>query len=591
MIAFLIKSTISMVLLLAVYHLFLEREKMHRFNRFYLLFSIAFSLALPFINIEVYTEVPTVAAIANAPVQRIEVQQIVTTSPIITTPATESINYRPYLLWGLYAAVAVLLLFRFSLNLIRFTKEVKAHRKVKYQSALLVLVRQKTVPYTFLQYIFVNLDDYQNNAVEDELYAHELAHVNQKHTLDILFTEALKIVFWFNPLLYFYKKAIQLNHEFLADEKVVSNLYDTLPYQQLLVTKATMGHPFYLASSLNFSVTKKRLQMMTKTTPALRATIKKAALGIVFCGLVFFLCVQTLAQQTTVEVEVLSQQVTDGTTQLTARDVKRDKYYSGVKVIINDNVTRVNINKIYEELTLDQKRRYLLSVPEPFAVKQLSQSEYNKLQNKKGYRVAIDNVSIDNATLTQHKPKDFASYAIITRSKKSLSKERPQIFEYYLYTQDYFDKNLKNQEYKHYPDSIFKMQIFREFKNGKEVKHDTRVFNNVNAAFNYLDEKDIYQYTDLDRLPVYADGMRAFDKLILDNFKRPAEANKAITIYYLTLIIEKDGTVSYTNVINAEDNNTPLEFVRVVKLGKKWKPGQLNGKSVRSSYTIPVLIQ
>ncbi|CAM2822155.1 hypothetical protein [Flavobacterium frigoris] len=58
MIDFLLKSTISLCVLLAVYHLALEKEKMHQFNRFYLLFSIVFSLSIPFITIEVIQEIP-----------------------------------------------------------------------------------------------------------------------------------------------------------------------------------------------------------------------------------------------------------------------------------------------------------------------------------------------------------------------------------------------------------------------------------------------------------------------------------------------------------------------------------------------------
>ena len=110
------------------------------------------------------------------------------------------------------------------------------------------------------------------------MYTHELVHVNQKHTIDILFIEVLKVFFWFNPLFIFYKKAIQLNHEFLADEEIVKT-YNNVPfYQNLLLQKGIGTQTIYLASNLNYLVTKKRLIMMTKSTSQTIATIKKIAI-------------------------------------------------------------------------------------------------------------------------------------------------------------------------------------------------------------------------------------------------------------------------------------------------------------------------
>ena len=47
MILYILKSTFCLVLLLGFYHLILEKEKMHRFNRFFLLGSILFSFMVP----------------------------------------------------------------------------------------------------------------------------------------------------------------------------------------------------------------------------------------------------------------------------------------------------------------------------------------------------------------------------------------------------------------------------------------------------------------------------------------------------------------------------------------------------------------
>lgn len=92
---FLIKSTIPLFVLLAVYHLLLEKEKMHQFNRFYLLFSLVFSFAIPFITIEVIGEI-TKPIIQNTPIETIKGSGVA---------FVEETNYLPIILWGIYGII------------------------------------------------------------------------------------------------------------------------------------------------------------------------------------------------------------------------------------------------------------------------------------------------------------------------------------------------------------------------------------------------------------------------------------------------------------------------------------------------------
>ncbi|HLF50680.1 M56 family metallopeptidase [Flavobacterium sp.] len=281
---FLIRSTFCLFVLLGAYHLFLEREKMHHFNRFYLLFSLIFSLTIPFITIEIIQEIPK----SNIEIDSIEAGTFV---------VEEVTNYLPTLLWSLYGLVTFLFTVKFIKNIIKFISKIKSNATINYKNAKLILLKEKTLPHTFLNTIFINENDYQNRNIEEELYTHELTHVTQKHTLDILFIEILKTIFWFNPIFHFYKKAIQLNHEFLADEKVIKS-YNNVPfYQNLLLSKATVNHTFYLASNLNYLITKKRLIMMTKTTKPSIALLKKLAVTPIIIALFFMLCLKTVAQE------------------------------------------------------------------------------------------------------------------------------------------------------------------------------------------------------------------------------------------------------------------------------------------------------
>lgn len=332
---FLIKSSISLVALLAVYYLFLEKEKMHRFNRFYLLFSLVFSLVLPFITIEVVQEItqPTVNA-GNI--------QIVQGSVI----AVEETNYLAIGLWSLYGLVTLVLAIRFFSNINKIWAKMKSNSPIDYKNAKLILVPEKTLPHTFLNTIFINETEYNNRQIEAELYTHELTHVTQKHTLDILFIELLKTVFWFNPIFIFYKKSIQLNHEFLADEKVV-NSYNNVPfYQSLLLSKANENQTFYLASNLNYSITKKRLLMMTKTTSASSALLKKAILVPVLTALLFLLCTKVVSQEANTKTPTAPKKA----------EGLFKTYYDKTTFKIKDEKGKLAAEKKYNELTPVEKR-------------------------------------------------------------------------------------------------------------------------------------------------------------------------------------------------------------------------------------------
>jgi hypothetical protein len=208
--------------------------------------------------------VESTVAVANALVQPMPFSAII---------IAEKTNYLPVILWSVYLIVTIGLLARFATNLIKISRKINSNPSEKVQNATLILLTEKVLPHTFLHYIFINKDDYKNRKIEVELLI-----------------ELMKTIFWFNPLLFLYKKAIQLNHEFLADEKVVSS-YNNVPfYQNLLLEKASWNNTFYLASNLNYLVTKKRLIMMTKTTSQSRALLKKLALVPILTGMIFISC-------------------------------------------------------------------------------------------------------------------------------------------------------------------------------------------------------------------------------------------------------------------------------------------------------------
>ena len=463
MIDFLLKSTISLTVFLGFYHLVLEREKMHNFNRFYLLFSIVISLAIPFLTFEIIKIVPVLQNIER-------LNTVITSSEIPENeiqenfiPINKSNDFISYILFCLYGITSSFLLLRFGKNIWKLITKSKSNLVVKFKNANLILVDEKTLPHTFLNSIFININDYNNRNIEDELYTHELVHVTQKHTLDILFIELLKVIFWFNPIFIFYKKAIQLNHEFLADEEIVKT-YNNVPfYQNLLLQKGSGNQTIYLASNLNYLVTKKRLIMMTKSTSQKIAVLKKIAIVPILAGLIYFFCIEVVAKEKVSSVG------------LNSKDKIRDNYYSGVYVkIIDEETNRKNVT-LYEKLSLEDKRKYLTFVPEKMVENEIPETLFERLKSE-NIVFSINNVKSNKEEIKKYKRTDFSYYNSSSMYKNKASNKKIEEVQYSLYTKDFFDKNLKDIHVHFKFDTVFIGNIKYKPSLFKNVNTDTTVW-------------------------------------------------------------------------------------------------------------------
>ncbi|MFK8282327.1 M56 family metallopeptidase [Capnocytophaga cynodegmi] len=273
MISYLIKTLLCGMCFYTLYHLLLSREKMLIFNRFFLLLALVASFVFPLITIEMPFQ-----PIFEKTFEQIVVTQEVNNSSIYVNPTTEQFitenhNFINLIIILLYGIVAFLMLFRFLRNLLKIFNKIKKHPKQPYQGAYLVILEEECAPHSFWNYIFINKKD----AYEQKVLLHELTHIQQKHSLDLLFVEFLKIVFWFHPVVHLFGKAIRINHEFLADACVVSKHTNIAEYQMLILKRAASANvPFY--NYFNFYNTKKRLIMLQTKVNHFRNLCKMALL-------------------------------------------------------------------------------------------------------------------------------------------------------------------------------------------------------------------------------------------------------------------------------------------------------------------------
>ena len=286
---YLLKSGLLLVVFYIVYKILLENERMFRFNRAYLLMSIAFSLLIPL-------QLFSIGSVFSNKIKIIQLGGIMIEANKVVS---DKINYSEilvFLLEFIYLFIVAVLVLRFVRNIYSFYIKTKKSKVEILKGQKIVLTKESILPHSFWNAIFVNKVDFKNGKIPVELIAHEKAHLQQKHTLDILFIEFLQILFWFNPMFVLYEKAIKLNHEFLADEAVNKQFGEIRNYQNLLLDFASHKNTVTLASNINYLITKKRLLMMTKKESTIKMILKISSVAAACVFLLFAFNTEAIAQ-------------------------------------------------------------------------------------------------------------------------------------------------------------------------------------------------------------------------------------------------------------------------------------------------------
>ena len=261
MLVYLLNSSACLAIFLAFYKLFLEKENIHFFKRYYLLTAMVASFCIPFITFTTYVDPVTTTSVVFQ-----QIEEGLGTHQAMEIQETESIDYLLVALWSIYCIGVLIFGVKFLLNLSDIFYKIKNNPKLEKNRITNVLLKSPVTPHTFFKYIFFNKQKFEAGDIPQEVFWHEETHAKQKHSIDILCIEVLNILLWFNPLIYFAKKAVKLNHEFLADQGVLNKGISLSAYQQVVLAFSSKQTSSSLANAINYSFIKKRFTVMKKKT-------------------------------------------------------------------------------------------------------------------------------------------------------------------------------------------------------------------------------------------------------------------------------------------------------------------------------------
>ncbi|HKH63476.1 MAG TPA: M56 family metallopeptidase, partial [Flavitalea sp.] len=174
--------------------------------------------------------------------------------------------------FAFFAAGIVVMLIRFIVQYFSVRSVRNASQLISAGDVNVYHVDKNIVPFSFGNSIFINKHKHSEDDLRN-IIKHEFIHVKQKHTIDILWSELLCILNWYNPFAWLIRNAIRQNLEFIADSKVLQNGIDKKQYQYLLL-KVVGVHQNDIATSFNFTSLKKRIAMMNKMRSAKLHVIK-----------------------------------------------------------------------------------------------------------------------------------------------------------------------------------------------------------------------------------------------------------------------------------------------------------------------------
>lgn len=269
---YLLQVNVGLILFYALYKLVCTRDTFFRSRRFILIVSLVLPFILPFIDVREWLESRDRMIMLTHFDYSAVLPEIVVGSEAVETGnrvfvLSEWIGY-------LYLAGVVALLVRLAVQAFSLYRLIVRMPEKEINGVCVKCLNDPSGPFSFFGWIFMNPAAVKEDEIS-EILTHEMAHVKQHHSVDVLLAEMVSICCWMNPFAWLLKREVRLNLEFLADRKVMEAGFATKGYQYHLLGLA-YNHKYGLSNNFNFSHLKQRIIMMNKKKSNAAGHIKYA---------------------------------------------------------------------------------------------------------------------------------------------------------------------------------------------------------------------------------------------------------------------------------------------------------------------------
>ncbi|MCZ4245002.1 M56 family metallopeptidase [Pedobacter punctiformis] len=283
---YLLEANLYLILFYGFYRLFLHKETFYRLNRYFLIFSSVLAFLLPFFQIGFLRTLVT-GQIGAVPAKSVTETALIDASLFETYQS--GIFTFDHILITTYALITLSFLFKLFFGLFKIVRMLKLPCVQLEKGVKLFDLKDSKVAFSFFNLLFMDPQLSERNTI----LKHELVHIRQKHSLDVLLFEMIQIMNWFNPFSYLIKRDIKLIHEYLADEETISQGIERYDYAMFLIKNSTGIKNLTLTNQIfSSSILKRRISMLNQKKSAAWAKLK-LLLALPITGGI--LCLSTMA--------------------------------------------------------------------------------------------------------------------------------------------------------------------------------------------------------------------------------------------------------------------------------------------------------
>ena len=287
---YLLKASVLISVYFLAYHFLLRKETFFTTNRWFLLAGLTTSAILPFYFI-------TKTIVVERP--KVSMNDIIaySQSGAMTSPPEEAYTIDWFQI-GLLAYVLVSLLYfgKILTNLASLFRLLYKKEVIKKEQFSLVDLDDDIAPFSFFNYIVFNSNYYTHDELQSILL-HEKVHSQEKHSIDVMIAKFFCIIFWFNPFMWLYKKAMIQNLEYIADQKASQLIDDKKVYQKALLRVVTHQNCLSITNHFYQSLIKKRIVMLNKNQSHKRNSWKYALIIPALIAFVMLFQIKVIAQE------------------------------------------------------------------------------------------------------------------------------------------------------------------------------------------------------------------------------------------------------------------------------------------------------
>ncbi len=606
MLHYIIQVVCFQLIFLVIYDLFLRKETFFNTNRVYLLGTAILSLVLPFIKVPEVKQVLAQDFTIILPEVIIgrprSTEQIIPIAGNVSN--TVSTSTESWSLWMIILFVGMALAtFIFMIKLGKLSWMISKNPKRWRGSVMIIELLNSTQAFSFFNRVFIGQQ--LNEAERTSILNHELVHVKQLHSLDLMCFELLRIVFWFNPLIYMYQSRIAILHEYIADSKAIKyqnklDYYNDLLSQVFDTNAMSFVNPFFEKSLI-----KKRIVMLSRTRSKQIHLIKYALIiPFILCMLVY---TSSYAQKEMPSSTVKSDAQPDD-------DLLKQRLY-------DELVQMQEEGRSFKEITdyaLIGKEKYICSKEEYYRFQMFTMFMSDQIKDIKSRQGTLtDEDSETNEALKLNMSKTYDEYLAWKQTD-----EAKKIWEMNdvggvlkLFVNDLAnmtDDEKRRQDAKLkqlFTDDYYHKLVVSDFYNRNEFKADNSKTDNIKQGDiqNAVERSKIeVPFGIIDQVPMLPE-CEAVEDISARKKCVAEEIAKHVNAKFNTKLAQELGLIGRQRIsvmfkidklgnvrqVRARASHPELEdeAIRVISLLPKFIPGQHKGEPVIVPYSLPILFQ